>query len=68
MYEAVQRYSNTIKSVSNGHPITKGQTIMDFSLNARGPDEDKIYVKHNFYRWNVRRGNTLIINSKEKKA
>ncbi len=37
-------------------------------MNARGPDEDKMYVKHAFFRNNIRRGNTLIWNSDEKKA
>jgi hypothetical protein len=41
---------------------------MDFSLNARGPEEDEIYASQKFFRDNIRRGNTLIYNSQEKKA
>jgi hypothetical protein len=63
MYEAVNKYTNTIKKVVNQHIKNKNMNVMDFSLNARGPDEDKIYVKHNFYRSNIRRGNTLIWNN-----
>jgi hypothetical protein len=37
-------------------------------LNARGPEEDEIYVKQPFYRNNIRRGNTILYNNKEKTA
>mgnify|MGYP003689054281 CR=1 FL=1 len=46
----------------------KGWQIIDFSLHARGPTEDEIYAKHGFYRNNVRRGNTIIYDSKNKEA
>ena len=41
---------------------------MDFSLNARGPEEDEIYVKQPFYRNNIRRGNTFVYSSDDKKV
>lgn len=40
MHEAIQKYSKTIKSVKNQHPLHKEMTIMDYSLAARGPEED----------------------------
>lgn len=54
--------------VKNEHPVRKEFTIIDFSLNARGPDEDEIYVKQPFYRNNIRRGNTFLYNTKDKTA
>ncbi len=50
----------------NDHPQKKDFVIIDFSLNARGPDEDEIYVKQPFYRNNIRRGNSLLYNNKDK--
>lgn len=63
MYEAVNKYSNTIKKVVNPHIKHKNINIIDFSLNARGPDEDSMYVKHPFYRSNIRRGNTIVYDN-----
>lgn len=40
LYEAAKKYDKTFKMVSNVHPKNKDLTIIDFSLNARGPDED----------------------------
>lgn len=68
MYETIHKYTNTIKKVVNPHIKEKNLTIIDYSMNARGPDEDKMYVKHPFFRSNVRRGNTLVYNKDEKKA
>lgn len=68
MYETINKYTNTIKKVVNDHIRNKNLKIIDFSMNARGPDEDKMYVKHSFYRHNIRRGNTLVWNNDEKKA
>lgn len=68
MYETLIKYSNTIKKVLSQHIKHKNINIIDFSLNARGFEEDKMYVKHPFYRANVRRGNTLIWDNDEKKA
>lgn len=64
MYETINKYSNTIKKVANDHIKNKNLKVIDFSLNARGPDEDKIYVKHSFFRNNIRRGNTIIYDNK----
>jgi hypothetical protein len=38
--------------------------LIDISLNGYGQDEDKKYVQSAFYRKNIRRGNTIIENSK----
>jgi len=34
--------------------------LTDLSINARGEDEDKIYLKKEFLIKNIRRGNTII--------
>lgn len=68
LYEAAEKYNKTFKMVKNEHPVRKEFTIIDFSLNARGPDEDEIYVKQPFYRNNIRRGNTFLYNTKDKTA
>lgn len=65
LYEAARKYDKTFKTVTNVHPKNKKITIIDFSLNARGPDEDEIYVKQPFYRNNIRRGNTFVINKND---
>lgn len=62
------RYSKTFKSVKNLHPKNKDLTIIDFSLAARGPQEDEIYSNMLFYRNNVRRGNSVIVNNKTKEV
>ena len=54
--------------VKNNHPKHKDLTIIDYSLAARGPQEDQVYTKHPFYRNNIRRGNTLVANSKTKQV
>ena len=38
LYEAATKYNKTFKMVSNQHPNNKNITIIDFSLNARGPE------------------------------
>ena len=38
-------------------------TLIDMSLKAHGKDEDEEYIKSQFYRENIRRGNTLIEHS-----
>ena len=68
MLDKVNEFNKTFKSVKNVHPKFKELTIMDFSLAARGPVEDDIYSNQPFYRNNIRRGNTLVINSKTKTA
>jgi hypothetical protein len=68
MYGRVQELSKTFKSVKNTHPKIRELTIVDFSLAARGPQEDDIYTHQPFYRNNIRRGNTLVFNSKTKQA
>lgn len=68
MYARVQELSKTFKSVKNTHPKIRELTIIDFSLAARGPQEDDIYTHQPFYRNNIRRGNTLVFNSKTKQA
>lgn len=60
MLSAVIRYDKSFKLVKNVHPKDKTTIIIDFSLNARGPQEDEIYASQSFYRNNIRRGNTLI--------
>jgi hypothetical protein len=68
MYETLNKYTNTIKKVSNQHIKEKSLTIIDFSMNARGPDEDKMYVKYPFFRNNIRRGNTIVYDKDKKEA
>jgi hypothetical protein len=50
------------------HPKIKELNIIDFSLAARGPQEDDIYANQPFYRNNIRRGNTVVFNSKTKEV
>ena len=66
LYAKVNEFGKTFKSVKNAHPKFKQLTIVDFSLAARGPQEDQIYANQPFYRNNIRRGNTLVFNSKTK--
>jgi hypothetical protein len=40
--------------------------LIDISLNGYGQEEDKKYIRSAFYRRNIRRGNTIIENSKSK--
>jgi hypothetical protein len=48
-----------VKFVENKSPVAKGVEVMDVSLSAKGPSEDRIYSDFGFYRDNIRRGNTL---------
>lgn len=48
-----------IKLVKNEFPSCKGLLVMDGSLSAKGPVEDRIYSDFPFYRNNLRRGLTL---------
>jgi len=66
MYETLNKFKLTFKSVKNTHPKNKELQIIDFSLSARGPQEDRIYVAQPFYRNNIRRGNTIIYNPTKK--
>jgi hypothetical protein len=66
MYENITKYNKSIKMVKNQHPKHPELTILDFSLAARGPQEDEVYSHQPYYRNNVRRGNTLVVNSKTK--
>jgi hypothetical protein len=66
MYQSINSYTNTIKKVVNQHPTQKKLNIIDFSLNARGPDEDSMYVKHIFFKNNIRRGNTIVYDTAKK--
>lgn len=66
--EMLSKYDKSIKSVKKPHPVHKGLTIIDFSLAARGPQEDEVYAKQPFYRNNVRRGNTVIVNQQQKEV
>lgn len=68
MQTKLQEYGKTFKSVKNTHPLRKELTIIDFSLAARGPQEDEVYTFQPFYRNNIRRGNTIVFNSKTKQA
>lgn len=67
-YENLLKYEKTIKTVKNPYPQRKDLTIIDFSLAARGPQEDEVYEHQHFYRNNVRRGNTIVVNPKTKEA
>ncbi len=60
----MHKYENTFKVVKNQHPNMKDFTIADFSLFARGPVEDRIYAEYEFYRNNIRRGNSILYNRK----
>jgi len=66
MYENIIKYQKSIKYVKNTHPKHPELTILDFSLAARGPEEDEVYSHQPYYRNNVRRGNTLVVNNKTK--
>lgn len=68
MYARIQEFNKTFKTVKNAHPKHKELTIIDFSLAARGPQEDEVYTHQPFYRNNIRRGNTLVFNTKTKQA
>lgn len=68
MYERLQEYNKTFKTVKNAHYRLKDLTIIDFSLAARGPQEDEVYTNQPFYRNNIRRGNTIVYNAKTKQA
>ena len=62
----ITKYGKSIKNVSNPHPKFKEMTIIDYSLATRGPQEDQVYSSQPFYRNNVRRGNTIVLNKKNK--
>ena len=66
MYENINKYSKSIKTVKNPHPKHKELAIIDFSLATRGPQEDDVYSTQPFYRNNVRRGNTVVVDMKKK--
>jgi len=40
MYETISKYSKTFKTVKTVHPKRKNLNIVDFSVAARGPQED----------------------------
>ena len=40
MYENINKYNKSIKMVKNAHPKHPQLTIIDYSLAARGPQED----------------------------
>lgn len=54
--------------VKNSHPRHKELSIIDFSLAARGPQEDQVYSGQPFYRNNIRRGNTIVYDTKKKEC
>ena len=64
----MQEFNKTFKTYKNAHPKCKELTIIDFSLAARGPQEDEIYTHQPFYRNNIRRGNSLVVNNKTKEV
>ena len=66
VHENIIKYNKSIKSVKNAHPRQKEYQLIDFSLAARGPQEDEVYSQQPFFRNNIRRGNTVIVNSKNK--
>ena len=68
MHSAVQKYDKTFKTVSHPHPKHKQLTVTDFSLAARGPQEDEVYSQRPFFRNNVRRGNTILFDQKTKEV
>jgi hypothetical protein len=67
-YSNVLKYSMSIKNVKNAHPKHKELSIIDYSLAVRGPQEDEVYSQQPFFRNNVRRGNTVVVNSKTKEV
>ena len=68
IHGALQKYEKTIKTVSHPHPKHKQLTVVDFSLAARGFQEDEVYSQRPFYRNNIRRGNTILVDPKNKEA
>lgn len=40
MYETISKYGKTFKTVKTVHPKYKNLSIVDFSVAARGPQED----------------------------
>ena len=66
IYDMISKYDKSIKCVKKPHPVHKGLNIVDFSLAARGPQEDEVYAKQPFYRNNVRRGYTVVFNQQQK--
>lgn len=52
--------------VKNQHPKQPQFSIIDYSLAARGPQEDQVYSHQPYYRNNIRRGNTLVVDNKNK--
>ena len=66
MYENVMKYNKSVKMVKNTHPKNKNLSIVDFSLAARGPQEDQVYSAQPFFRNNIRRGNTVVVDAKNK--
>lgn len=68
IYQAITKYDKSIKTVRNPHPLHKELTIIDFSLAARGPQEDEVYSNQAFYRNNIRRGNTIVVNKDTKEV
>ena len=45
--------------MDENNQIMRNIYLKDVSLHKKGPLEDKIYSKNNFYYVNIRRGNTL---------
>jgi hypothetical protein len=64
----ITKYNKSIKTVKNAHPQHKELMIIDFSLAARGPQEDEVYSTQGFYRNNIRRGNTIVVNKDTKEV
>lgn len=67
-YAAATKYDKSYKLVKNVHPKNKNIQIIDFSLNCRGPQEDEVYSSQQYFRNNIRRGNTLIYDVVKKQA
>lgn len=49
-----------VKLVEVDVPYDKYTKLTDLSINLRGEDEDKIYLKKEFLIKNIRKGNTII--------
>lgn len=68
MYENITKYNKSIKTVKNVHPKHPEFSIIDYSLAARGPQEDEVYSHQIYYRNNIRRGNTVVLHNKTKEV
>lgn len=55
--------TDKIKQVQTSCVVDHNFTLMDISLNSHGFDEDELYAKDLLIRNNIRRGNSLLVQS-----